>query len=133
MSNVTDTARQQNLTDLFTTAIEGGINYWGSVSEYHWDRAWGERYAVVHDLEGDDLPEGGKRLTPEMMGTGLAKLATASPQRRTACGTTFAALSRRLGSDDFPDFDATDADTIAQWALGLTSVWADGRRVELFG
>jgi hypothetical protein len=91
MSNVTDTARQQNLTDLFTTAIEG------------------------------------------VMGTGLAKLATASPQRRTACGTTFAALSRRLGSDDFPDFDATDADTIAQWALGLTSVWADGRRVELFG
>ena len=56
--------------DLITAAIEGGINYWGAVSEYRWgcpslghsdDRPWTEGelpYAVatVHDVEDRDFP-----------------------------------------------------------------------------
>jgi hypothetical protein len=145
--------RQQNLTDLFTTALEGGIGYWSLAYAYRWDCPWEARHALLAPCADGDTAEDWRTigvtmkthaigpdetvevavLTPAMMGTGLAKLAKASPDRRTACGTTFGALSRLIGSDDFPDYDAGDADTIAQWALGLTSTWADGRRVEIYG
>ena len=30
------TPTQQLYNDILTTAVEGGINYWAAVSEYHW-------------------------------------------------------------------------------------------------
>jgi hypothetical protein len=36
MPTTTRSARQEFLFDVFVTALEGGINYWATVEEYHW-------------------------------------------------------------------------------------------------
>lgn len=144
--------RQENLTDLFTTALEGGIGYWSVAYAYKHTCPYADRYALLAPCEDDDLDmwrESGVRiqthavgpgqtvevavLTPAKMGTGLWKLAKACPQRRTSSGVTFATLSRHLGSDDFDDYDAGDADVIAQFALGLVTVHDDGHTTEIYG
>lgn len=42
----------QMLTDVFTTALEGGIGYWSVCEEYSWDTVPAERYATIRDDEG---------------------------------------------------------------------------------
>ncbi len=109
-----DTQRERNLTDLFVTAIEGGVNYWARVTEYRWNRPYGERYAVLVDMEdGTEY-----RLTPADMAKGLRRWHKAMPTRKTACGVALAKLVRTMNGEDFGfGFDAIDADCVAQYAL----------------
>jgi hypothetical protein len=45
-------SRQEFLSDIIVTAVEGGINYWGGVSAYQWDN--GPTTATIVDWESDD-------------------------------------------------------------------------------
>jgi hypothetical protein len=42
-------ARKQFLHTVFTTAMEGGINYWADIEQYHWGTDGGAK--VVDDLD----------------------------------------------------------------------------------
>jgi hypothetical protein len=111
-----DTQKQQNLTSLFVTAIEGGVNYWARVIEYRWDAPYAERYAVLVDREDEDGTE--YRLTPDMMGTGLGRVAKAWPKHTNECGLGWVKAARSVTTADIGgDFDATDADIVCQFAL----------------
>lgn len=107
--------REQWLADVLTTAVEGGVNYWASVSEYKWqDRAPADVYAVIHDQE-DDEPGAGHRVTIDTIAHGLSTLRRA---RATEAWLQSESWRRVLDSDrtngDEGDFDAGDADCIVQ-------------------
>lgn len=157
----TSPARQEALTDLFTTALEGGIGYWSFAAEYKWDAPYEDRGVWLMPCEAEDSddwraaaakfklatreatvydePVVALRLTPAMMGTGLGRLTKACPGRRTNCGDTFVKLARTLGTDNQCDYDAGDADVIAQFALGMYAVYnapgqpLDGTTMETYG
>jgi hypothetical protein len=45
-------AREEFLSDIITTAIEGGTGYWAQVSGYHWsDDEPATTRATLHDME----------------------------------------------------------------------------------
>lgn len=121
------TEKQVALVDLFSTAIEGGVNYWASVSGYRWSErfAWADKGADLTETEYEDGET--RRLTPALMLTGLNRVAKLCPGRRTNCGDTFAKLARTLGTDDQSDYDAGDADVIAQFGLGMYATYESRR------
>ena len=104
-------ARNQLIDDLFVTACEGGINYWASVSQYHW--TGGELLAVIHDMEDD-----GKTYTVDrkVMSRGY-RLACGEWRDRLAWSTARPPLVVTERTRDEWDFDAYDADMILQ--LGI--------------
>lgn len=152
------TPREQDLTYLFTTALEGGIGFFSYALNYTWDAPFAEQGAdlVPEDpSEAEDWAEIFKaagieyrmeevvtwsgtytlpcvRLTTAMMGTGLGRLSKDNPRRRTQCGSTFLALSMSLGKD-CEDYDSIDASIIAQFALGLVTKHDDGHLSEIYG
>jgi hypothetical protein len=111
-----DTIKQRNLSDLFTTAIEGGMTSgWARITGYRWNAPYAERYATLVDYEdGTEY-----RLTPDLMATGLRRWYKAMPTRKTECGVALAEAVRTVGSAEFwaGDFDAIDADICAQYAV----------------
>lgn len=45
--------RKKFLLGVFNTAIEGGINYWATIDDYHWTNATGDQNVFDHeDLDG---------------------------------------------------------------------------------
>ena len=97
------------LRDVFTTAIEGGINYWARVTEYRWTETDPAKvYALVVDEE-NDAADVTYRLTLEIVVNGI-KAVLAKPQLRTGLVGHIMAL-------DAGEIDADDADVIVQ--LGL--------------
>ena len=58
MTATTKTDRKQFLSDVFTIALEGGIDYWAVVTQYHHseeDKEDLDFYAIVSDCcEGDE-------------------------------------------------------------------------------
>lgn len=98
---------------IFTTAIEGGINYWASVSEYHFENPDGEDdlvgfFATIHDEEN-----GGKtyRVDRKVIASGLQNARKAQINWSVERPPLF------FTEDSDWDFDAMDADVIVQ--LGL--------------
>lgn len=95
--------------DLFTTAIEGGINYWAVVIDYHYHTTLNsnpvndveEFFAYICDTEDSNAP---KMLVDKLtVMRGLCLFATTHPDHM-----------RRVANEDY---DASDADAIVQ--LGL--------------
>ena len=113
-----DTSRQRNLTDLFVTAVEGGINYWSRVGGYVWDAPYAKRGVTVYEFGDSDVPTAEYRLTPALMGKGLSLWAKNRPTALTQCGASVLGMAKTIGRADFDaDYDAIDADIIAQYAL----------------
>lgn len=114
--------RKQFLTDVLTTAVEGGINYWAAVSGYRWDVPLGEaRVDVWESEEADDdfgthwpsdyVP---KHVTIDTIAHGIAVL---TEQRKDAqpgsyWRSGFLAANRTNGDEG--DYDAGIADDILQ-------------------
>ena len=90
--------------DEFTTAIEGGINYWSGVHEYHWDRA--DWFAVIEDIEGVQ-----HRIDREVIRRGMRVLADNKSSRFSGvyCGVVRSGFQATEAW-----WDATDADTADQ-------------------
>lgn len=112
-------ARDQLFHDVFVTALAGGINYWASVSDYHWsvnddghteDR---QRFKATLSDEVDPGPE--MYLNRAVIAKGY-DLATTS-FRDTISWSAEKPPLVVTGDDHDWDFDAGDADVIVQ--LGL--------------
>jgi hypothetical protein len=104
----------QHYFDLFITACEGGVNYWGQPTGYHWtvdgvDDHDGFRTVLV-DVESSDRWV----LDRSVIARGW-KLATTSWRKKISWSTGEPPVVWTEHSDW--DFDAEDADAIVQ--LGL--------------
>lgn len=94
--------------DVFTTAIEGGINYWASVGEYwHSNPNPAKVYALIEEKE--DAGAGEHRVTLDTVVDGITAV-LAKPQLRTGLVAHIFAL-------DAAEIDADDADVIVQMGL----------------
>jgi hypothetical protein len=111
----------QLLHDLFVTAMEGGVNYWASLSLYKWSTGDGHTEdlmgfsAVLHDDEGD-TPDIGMPVTREVMDRGY-RLAVDEWRRRISWNCDVDLPRPDRVTEDGWDHDAGDADVIVQ--LGL--------------
>ena len=73
--------RKQFLFDVFVTAIEGGINFWAAVSQYHWQKPDGSDdldgfFATVHELNEDesDYREVGINVNSDTIAAGIHRI-----------------------------------------------------------
>jgi hypothetical protein len=113
--------REQFLSDVMTTAVEGGINYWASVSDYRWDAPFDQQGVTVYDHSGDELPPEGKRVTPEDIASAISKMRAnkdglfAWAHRSESYWVQFWLADRTNGEDG--DYDAGIADCILQVAV----------------
>ena len=120
---------QGTLHDIFTTAIEGGINYWCRVARYHWsvDDKGDERdyafFAEVLDSEDEDEDEDEalpprRRIDAEVILRGLVAYASMPPTERRY-PLREKAIRLLMGGEvaDAVDYDAEDADCIVQMGL----------------
>lgn len=97
---------QQDIDDIMSTALEGGINYWCCKAEVAESQYYGE-YAsdqisrggslILYDAESDEF----WRLTLDKLMRGITK----------------AIESGYVASDNLDDWDAADADAIVQCGL----------------
>ena len=131
------TERKKLCHSIFVTALEGGIGYWSSCSEYHWALKGADDeltddltddldgfYAVIHEEENenDDGTTPEHRIDAEVIDRGINRIANnlatfgGKPLRgegrlyKLAC-----ALNGPLAEE--VDFDADDADNIVQIGL----------------
>lgn len=114
----------QLILDIFTTAMEGGINYWSWTHEYHWMKHDGSDdfdnfYALIE--ETDDGPK--HRIDRKVIEKGYT-IATEELQADEIFWSMSAPISKKkmlspsyVDEEDAWDFDAGDADIIVQ--LGL--------------
>src|SRR6478736_183138 len=106
MSNHTD----QLMLDLFTTAIEGGVNYWASVSGYHWEKDGQDDlmgfWADLHDEENDGA---GYHVNRRIIVRGYREATSAKWRGRLGWSSEKPPF---IVDEDGWDFDAGDADMI---------------------
>jgi hypothetical protein len=125
---IVSTPREHMLVDVFTTACEGGINYWASVTGYRWsdgsgdvDRQINEFRAIIRDTEADDT-EAEYVLNAEVIAKGIRllweymhelKLNGEMPNAYQSAAIN----ALHFGRYDDVDFDADTADMIVQFGL----------------
>lgn len=115
--STTITARDRFLFDLFTTALEGGINYWAEVLSYHWEAPEGDddlRGFSAEIIETEEDGEPRHRIDRKVIARGY-KLATTKWRDRIHWSTAKPPVVVKDPAEW--DFDASDADVILQ--LGL--------------
>lgn len=101
----------QILDDLVTTAVEGGTGYWAQVSVYHWEGV--PAVAVLHAM--DDPESKGLTLNRDVVRRGLNRLAAHEVKgQHERHGSLARAILHSKSWQDAPDYDADDADVIAQ-------------------
>lgn len=117
--------RKQFLADIFTTAIEGGIDYWAAISKYYWQKDGKADldgfYAIVSDCEGDDLdiesdavPKD-SRIDIEVIARGLDKICM---NPAVKINSNLRQLIREANREnDASNIDAEGADCIVQVGL----------------
>lgn len=124
MTRTKPSALDQLLLDLFTTALEGGINYWSHCSSYHWSHS-GDDLTLGHGLEDykgfyaiiiEDEDDTEHRIDRSIVARGY-RLATDTPMRSSIAWSSGEKPPLVVGPDTDWDFDADDADCIVQ--LGL--------------
>lgn len=113
------TVREQFLSDVITTAIEGGIGYWSVCLQYQYegnvvvidgkDYGGGTR-ATISPLDTDDI----WHVTPDTIARGISVIREREDFCRLAIRDTILAASRE---NDGGEIDADGADVIVQAAL----------------
>jgi len=107
-------ARIQFLSDILSTAIEGGINYWAEfdsiekIDDANDILGWRYDSAVIFDY---DDPEDKFTINLDVVAKGLGIL-----RKRNAERDSELLLANRTNGDE-GDFDAEDADKIIQFGL----------------
>lgn len=111
--------QRQLCADVLTTAVEGGINYWSSVSRYRWgpkdvDDSVTPPFAEVtlHDQEDED-----KAYTLDQDGIRRAFARLAEGPVQWLADETRARYVAAFADPEGADLDAGDADAIVQTAL----------------
>lgn len=124
MAKLTD-SRKQFLHDVFTEALEGGINYWAGIAKYRWSLGAPDYavdldgfYAVVQDAESDTE----YRVTRATIQKGVATLRQWSREPHVE-GTNrcHPSYTKRIlaasAMNDASEMDASDADIVVQAGL----------------
>lgn len=121
----TPTARDALYLNVFTAAIEGGINYWAAVSAYHWTNdPEGDAlnaqdhagfFAVISDQEDDEEPE--HLVNRSVIARGMRLIAEGETQLNETLRAEIARAYRKPENDDDYDIDAEQADCILQVGL----------------
>lgn len=107
------TNRDELYRDVFTTAIEGGVNYWARVAEYAWAGDPTKFHAVIADVEDGDKAY---RVDRSVIAKGLGIVA--GPAEKSGAGGLARQAARAiLALDEDVDYDASDADEIIQAGL----------------
>jgi hypothetical protein len=92
--------RARFLSDIITTAVEGGTGYWAQVSQYQYvddmetppvvricvgRREGDETRAVLHPLRDDDsgYEQEGKVITPDVIATGISRIVSGEVEVRS--------------------------------------------------
>lgn len=111
--------RKQFLADIFTTAIEGGIDYWAAVSKYYWQKDGKADldgfYAVVSDAEDEDAIPEDSRIDIEVIARGLNKICNDPSVKMAGCVRSIIQEADR--ENDASNIDAEGADCIVQVGL----------------
>lgn len=108
--------------DLFTTALEGGINYWSECGTYRpWKADGTEDYdgfhAVIYDAEDDSIEIGPLHINRDVIARGYNHAITSHKDKvRWSSGQRPPYVVTEESRENW-DFDADDADAIVQ--LGL--------------
>ena len=123
--------RSEFLSDVITTAVEGGIGYWAKVSEYRWyspsldggsathEDGVANAYVTVHEREGHDMElvsESGTHVGLDDVASAIATISDPSVvlalhndyRKRITAASRF---------NDAGDLDAGDCDVIVQVAV----------------
>ncbi len=109
------TARQQMLSDIVVTAVEGGIEYWAVVSDYEWQDDMNAS-ATVREVLDWDAGEYGEpmKIDPDVMARGLRRVLNGAVHPESY---TYRYASEGDRHPDDHDIDAWVADDIVQAAL----------------
>jgi hypothetical protein len=111
-------ARTEFLTDMLTTAVEGGIQYWAQVVSYRWDCPAAARHVTIIEHENTDQDDPPKiTVTLDMIASALGRFMRDEDGCRfvESAGDGQVKLANRTNGDD-GDVDAGDADCILQIA-----------------
>ena len=120
MHNMTD--REQFLSDVLTTAVEGGINYWSAVSNYRWQDANGNAVpasVTVHEMD-DELggyKEPGVPITTKEIGAAIRRIMDINDEIKYLGNHVRKEVFAASMDNDAGDIDADIADTIMQVAV----------------
>jgi hypothetical protein len=110
---------QQDLADILTAAIEGGIQYWASVEDYKWDGL--PPQSMTAKVIPDDEKNVEHIVGVAHISTGISRLLAYSPQelekKHVGGGEFRNDLALKLMNQDIGNIDAGDADIILQIAL----------------
>lgn len=117
MSRPRTDKRKEFLTDILTTAVEGGINYWARVVKYKWDpdggTALGEAYVDIYETEEayDKKPEDIEihHVDIDVIAKGIGVL-----RAKHAHYPPKAFWEANSSNGEEGDYDAGDADAILQ-------------------
>lgn len=121
-------ARELGLNMVFTTAVEGGIQYWATLVTYRWstgkaepDAEAADFYADICDSENDNKAY---RIDAKVIKRGIRKAYAlcdtfGDPYQRLAISDLYAALRAHVSSIrwDEVDYDSDTADIIVQAGL----------------
>lgn len=116
MKIVTPFTREEEifLSDIITTAVEGGTGYWASVSDYEWvmegESGWKPTTVILYDQEED--PDAPLALNIEKVANGINMLIAGYPTRYVTDYTL-----KGLAALDAGEIDSDAADAIVQCAL----------------
>lgn len=116
------TDREQFLSDVLTTAVEGGINYWAAVSEYKWcDENDNNIPASVRVHELDDTTgeymEPGVFITTKEIGRAIARIMDVNDEIKHLGNHVRKDVFAASMENDAGDIDADIADVIMQIAV----------------
>jgi hypothetical protein len=120
------TEREQFLSDVLTTAVEGGINYWAAVSDYKWYE--GDFRAIpasvkVHEIDDDPADvsqpyfEVGVPITTKEIGAAIARIMNPNDEIKHLNPYVRSLVFQASMENDAGDIDTDIADTIMQIAV----------------
>ncbi len=122
MTTLPNTPKNNLLLDLFTTALEGGINYWSDCTEYRWSDDNGDEDLLGFRAVIEEYHDGTERFIDRAV-IRRGVILAAKPDVYNALPGVYnlkdTAYAYRYGGErlDNLDYDATTADAIVQ--LGL--------------
>ena len=120
MGNLTE--REQFLSDVLTTAVEGGINYWAAVSKYHFTDVNGNDVpatVTVHEMD-DELggyKEPGVPITTKEIGRAISRIMDTKDEIKYLGNHQRGEIFTASMDNDAGDIDADLADTVMQIAV----------------
>jgi hypothetical protein len=128
MARTRSPERQEFLSDIITTALEGGVGYWSVATAYEWfdpttsggtatpgPNGTANAYATIHETEGDDAIGPPLLVDVDAIARALGIMRKGTPEGWNA--QDVARCLAASAANDAGDIDAGDADCIVQVAV----------------